>query len=383
MKVVRRRKPRAPKKSTAQQSRGAKRGGRGGKAPGFTRADTKPRSTASVEDESLEPDLGSGKDPTSPTISQEQQLVQSTLLKQGQSQQSGAGKLDHARDDKPQDDKPTEVKQPNPKHSKQQRIHQKETRAEAAHPGPQQGRVMASPAEQKKQLEGYEAYSDPKYHSPLKVTGQDGVARPIYIFRQIPETVEELWAEYKVGTHGQPPIQQLEERYRAKWRSHSNARVWFNRRKAFYDRMNGLLAEGKTEAEALAEMRNIAGGQGAKTLICKLGEQRAGTGQRKMGTGLGQKRPRKSKSIQGGDDKGDAGGKEEVNDASSGTSKPQKRKLAEVEDDDDGAGEANDTGSESDGDDGAERSSPPDLRTKRARFFVPVVDDEADGDWQD
>ncbi|KAF4781337.1 hypothetical protein HER10_EVM0010568 [Colletotrichum scovillei] len=114
-------------------------------------------------------------------------------------------------------------------------------------------------------------YDDPKYFSPLTVVGKDGVLRPIFKFYPHPPTVEEQWAEYKYGLHGQQPVELLEKMYRAKWRNGTYGRSWFTRRKAFWDKMKGLLDQGHTEEEALGVMRDLGSGSvpTAVAILCK------------------------------------------------------------------------------------------------------------------
>ncbi|CCF41120.1 thiol-specific monooxygenase [Colletotrichum higginsianum] len=85
----------------------------------------------------------------------------------------------------------------------------------------------------------------------LAVFSNDGTERPVFKFHRHPETVEEQWAEFRYGLHSQPPVERLEELYRAKWRNSTYGRSWFTRRKAFWDKVKDLLAEGRTEQEAL------------------------------------------------------------------------------------------------------------------------------------
>ncbi|KAK1675504.1 hypothetical protein BDP55DRAFT_552321, partial [Colletotrichum godetiae] len=128
-------------------------------------------------------------------------------------------------------------------------------------------------------------YDDPKYFSPLTVRGKDGDMRPIFKFYPHPPTVEEQWAEYKYGLHGQQPVELLEKMYRAKWRNGTYGRSWFTRRKAFWDKMKGLLNQGNTEEEALAVLRDLGSGSvpTAVAILCK---------ERGEGTRLGRRKSR-------------------------------------------------------------------------------------------
>ncbi|KAK1590395.1 transcriptional activator of glycolytic enzymes-domain-containing protein [Colletotrichum navitas] len=117
-------------------------------------------------------------------------------------------------------------------------------------------------------------YEDPKYFSTLTVFDKDGKRRPIFQFHQHPATVEEQWAEFRHGLHGQPPVEQLEALYRAKWRNSTYGRSWFTRRKAFWDRVKEMMAEGRTEGQALEAMRRRAEGGGVPSLIAQLCRER-------------------------------------------------------------------------------------------------------------
>ncbi|KAK2049520.1 hypothetical protein LZ31DRAFT_457058 [Colletotrichum somersetense] len=117
-------------------------------------------------------------------------------------------------------------------------------------------------------------YDDPKYFSTLMVVDEDGTRRPIFRFHPHPETVEEQWAEFRHGLHGQPPVERLEALYRAKWRNSTYGRSWFTRRKSFWDRMKEMLAEGRTEGQALEAMRRRAEGGGVPSLIAQLCRER-------------------------------------------------------------------------------------------------------------
>ncbi|KAF4807593.1 Protein MSN1 [Colletotrichum siamense] len=122
-------------------------------------------------------------------------------------------------------------------------------------------------------------YDDPKYCSPLTITDECGNQKPLFKFQPTPDTVEELWAEYRHGLRGQPPVEQLEVKYRAKWRNDTYGRSWFTRRKPFWDKMKQMLADGKTEDEAVEVMRALAKGS-VPGLMGRLCKERAGKGLR-------------------------------------------------------------------------------------------------------
>ncbi|WQF86444.1 Putative NADH:flavin oxidoreductase/NADH oxidase, aldolase-type TIM barrel [Colletotrichum destructivum] len=117
-------------------------------------------------------------------------------------------------------------------------------------------------------------YDDPKYFSTLAVLSNDGTEQPVFRFHKHPETVEEQWAEFRYGLHGQPPVERLEELYRAKWRNSTYGRSWFTRRKAFWDKVKDMMTEGRTEHEALGVMSRLAEGGGIPSLIAQLCRER-------------------------------------------------------------------------------------------------------------
>ncbi|KAJ0372236.1 hypothetical protein COL26b_009158 [Colletotrichum chrysophilum] len=138
---------------------------------------------------------------------------------------------------------------------------------------------ISADSRQQDVTEPHNPYDDPKYCSPLTITDERGNQKPLFKFQPTPDTVEELWAEYRHGLRGQPPVEQLEVTYRAKWRSETYARSWFTRRKPFWDKMKQMLADGKTEDEALEVMRALAKGS-VPGLMGRLCKQRAGKGLR-------------------------------------------------------------------------------------------------------
>ncbi|KAI8239272.1 Protein MSN1 [Colletotrichum sp. SAR 10_96] len=151
-------------------------------------------------------------------------------------------------------------------------------------------------------------YDDPKYCSPLTITDECGNQKPLFEFQPTPDTVEELWAEYRHGLRGKPPVEQLEVKYRAKWRNDTYGRSWFTRRKPFWDKMKQMLADGKTEDEALEVMRALAKGSvpGLMGMLCK---ERAGKGLR----------PRKRKASHGlSETERTRGGSADTNDSAAG-----------------------------------------------------------------
>ncbi|KAF0330705.1 osmostress-responsive transcription [Colletotrichum asianum] len=110
-------------------------------------------------------------------------------------------------------------------------------------------------------------YDDPKYRSPLTTTDECGNQKPLFNL---------------------PPVEQLEVKYRAKWRNDTYGRSWFTRRKPFWDKMKQMLVDGKTEDEALEVMRALAKGS-VPGLMGRLCKERAGKGLR----------PRKRKASHG------------------------------------------------------------------------------------
>ncbi|KAF5484402.1 Protein MSN1 [Colletotrichum siamense] len=145
----------------------------------------------------------------------------------------------------------------------------------------QAARKIGKSADSRQQdvTEPHNPYDNPKYCSPLTITDECGNQKPLFKFKPTPDTVEELWAEYRHGLHGQAPVEQLEVKYRAKWRNDTYGRSWFTRRKPFWDKMKQMLADGKTEDEALEVMRALAKGS-VPGLMGRLCKERAGKGLR-------------------------------------------------------------------------------------------------------
>ncbi|KAF3801939.1 hypothetical protein GCG54_00015161 [Colletotrichum gloeosporioides] len=145
----------------------------------------------------------------------------------------------------------------------------------------QAARKIGGSADSKQQhrVEPPTPYDDPKYCSSLTITDECGNQKPLFKFQPTPDTVEELWAEYRHGLRGQPPVEQLEVKYRAKWRNDTYGRSWFTRRKPFWDKMKQMLADGKTEDEALEVMRALSKGS-VPGLMGRLCKERAGKGLR-------------------------------------------------------------------------------------------------------
>ncbi|KAF6802512.1 hypothetical protein CMUS01_15336 [Colletotrichum musicola] len=139
-------------------------------------------------------------------------------------------------------------------------------------------------------------YDNAKYFSPLTVPDKDGIDRTIFKFYPHPDTVQEQWAEYRYGLHGQPPVEQLEAKYRAKWRSSAYARSWFTRRKSFWEKIKDMMAKGKTEAEALSAMEKRAEGSVPKLigLLCKERTERSTGKSTGKSTELQRKRKRET-----------------------------------------------------------------------------------------
>ncbi|KAI8168859.1 Protein MSN1 [Colletotrichum sp. SAR 10_70] len=159
-------------------------------------------------------------------------------------------------------------------------------------------------------LEPPTPYDDPKYCSPLTITDECGNQKPLFKFQPTPDTVEELWAEYRHGLRGQPPVEQLQVKYRAKRRNDTYGRSWFTRRKPFWDKMKQMLADGKTEDEALEVMRALAKGS-VPGLMGRLCKERAGKGLR----------PRKRKASNGlSETERTRGGSADTNDSAAGES---------------------------------------------------------------
>ena len=67
-------------------------------------------------------------------------------------------------------------------------------------------------------------------------------------------TVTEVWREWTEGLEGKPPIQDLEDQYKAAWRKYPGEKVFFCRRKLIVDEVKSLIAGGMPENAAVNRM---------------------------------------------------------------------------------------------------------------------------------
>ena len=79
----------------------------------------------------------------------------------------------------------------------------------------------------------------------------DQTSLPAYSMAEV-RTVADLWQEWKVGLRGAPPIEELEQRWGARWRPQAAQKTAFCRRKVILDEINRLVDLGQTIDLAVA-----------------------------------------------------------------------------------------------------------------------------------
>ncbi|KAI6352023.1 hypothetical protein MCOR25_011264 [Pyricularia grisea] len=80
-------------------------------------------------------------------------------------------------------------------------------------------------------------------------------------------TVGEVWAEFKHGLDGTPPIEVIEQQWGSRWRPDPKGRTWFSRRKIVWDKVRELIHDGLTEEDAVAEVDTMRNGRSVHWLI--------------------------------------------------------------------------------------------------------------------
>ncbi|KAK4096054.1 hypothetical protein N658DRAFT_393288, partial [Parathielavia hyrcaniae] len=83
-------------------------------------------------------------------------------------------------------------------------------------------------------------------------------------------TVQDVWKQWAEGFAGQPAMQELEERWGARWRLGNAVKVQFCRRKVVWDTLLSRIAQGKSEEEAIAELEVLRAGKSLNQLADKL-----------------------------------------------------------------------------------------------------------------
>lgn len=96
-------------------------------------------------------------------------------------------------------------------------------------------------------------------------------------------TVGDVWREWKEGIAGEPALQELEKAWGHRWRPESKVRVAWNRRRVVLDELLRLMALGRSEEAAVAELEAIRAGRHLRRLIEELKGRKpaAGTGPKK------------------------------------------------------------------------------------------------------
>ncbi|KAL5942519.1 hypothetical protein ACKVV1_011565 [Pyricularia oryzae] len=80
-------------------------------------------------------------------------------------------------------------------------------------------------------------------------------------------TVGEVWAEFKHGLDGTPPIEAIEQQWGSRWRPDPKGRTWFSRRKIVWDKVRELIHDGLSEEDAVAEVDAMRNGRSVHWLI--------------------------------------------------------------------------------------------------------------------
>ena len=79
-------------------------------------------------------------------------------------------------------------------------------------------------------------------------------------------TVPDLWQEWKVGLGGATPVEQLEQRWGARWRPSGAQKTAFCRRKVILDEINRLVDLGQTPDQAVAQLEALRAGKSLRRL---------------------------------------------------------------------------------------------------------------------
>ena len=87
-------------------------------------------------------------------------------------------------------------------------------------------------------------------------TGKLIAAKPVYVLRRKLTTVYEAWQEYKYGLDGNPSVESLVKKYRAKWIKSKSDESLFYQRRRIYDYILNQMTNGKAEANAVKELED-------------------------------------------------------------------------------------------------------------------------------
>ncbi|TLD33384.1 hypothetical protein PspLS_00111 [Pyricularia sp. CBS 133598] len=102
---------------------------------------------------------------------------------------------------------------------------------------------------------------------PLKLNFPADGSVPTVVTYSTLHTVGEVWAEFKHGLDGTPPIEAIEQQWGSRWRPDPKGRTWFSRRKIVWDKVRELIHDGLTEEDAVAEVDAMRNGRSVHWLI--------------------------------------------------------------------------------------------------------------------
>lgn len=80
-------------------------------------------------------------------------------------------------------------------------------------------------------------------------------------------SVADVWREWKVGIPGRPALQGLEEAWGFRLRPTPRHRTAWSRRKVILDELNRLIARGRSEEAAVAELEALRRSRRLRSLI--------------------------------------------------------------------------------------------------------------------
>ena len=86
--------------------------------------------------------------------------------------------------------------------------------------------------------------------------------------------VKQAWQQWKDGYGGNPPVEQLERDWGARWRPEARMRQWFSRRKVIWDRLREIVNAGQTPDAAVDQLEQIRKGKSLHQLGKLLKQQR-------------------------------------------------------------------------------------------------------------
>lgn len=95
------------------------------------------------------------------------------------------------------------------------------------------------------------------------------VGPPVYTLFPA-RTVTDAWREWKEGIGGRPALEELEEKWGARWRPEAAQRTAFCRRKVVLDELHRLQKAGRSPEDAVAELEALRAGRSLGKLAVDL-----------------------------------------------------------------------------------------------------------------